>query len=115
MATLWSHIQQGGGVQGQRMQGQPLVAQVAAGCASWLLAGCKMAGSQSETRKQATGPPPSLFMPPCFTAIKLIEVAHLRRTPTSCSTVRVTTLTSATAHSEESASPRNPNVASSCV
>lgn len=41
-------------------------------------------------------------------------MAHLSRTPTSCSAVRVTTLTSATAHSEESASPRNPNVASSC-
>ena len=39
---------------------------------------------------------------------------HLSRTPTSCSAVRVTTLTSATAHSELSASPRKPNVASSC-
>jgi len=40
--------------------------------------------------------------------------SYVRRAPAVPSAVRVTTLTSASAHSELSASPRKPNVASSC-
>ena len=40
--------------------------------------------------------------------------SYVRRTPAAPSAVRVTTLMSASAHSELSASPRKPNVLSSC-
>ena len=46
--------------------------------------------------------------------VSLPAWSYVRRTPAAPCAVRVTTLTSASAHSELSASPRNPNVLSSC-
>ena len=83
-----------------------------------IAAGCSgvgvLLGSEGEGAGSRGTPAPAWPAMEEARAAPVSHMPHLRRTPTSCSAVRVTTLTSDTAHSELSASPRNPNVASSC-